>query len=141
MSGYWATGRAADDQPAAALDGQKASQWDAQNSMEKMLAHQMAAVHKVTMILAAEADLRHQRLASSNLGYSDQDLKTVEAFTKLTGAMARSSVAFQDGLLALQKLRSCGSQRIVVQHVTVSDGGQAVVTGEMKTEGGGQRSN
>jgi hypothetical protein len=40
-------------------------------------------------------------------------------------------------LLTFQRLRSGGTQKIVVQHVTVEDGGQAVVAGELK--GGGRR--
>jgi hypothetical protein len=42
---------------------------------------------------------------------------------------------FQSGMLALQKMRSGGQQtvRVVHQHVTVNDGAQAVVAGEMNT--------
>ncbi|WP_394887463.1 hypothetical protein ACG873_21570 [Mesorhizobium sp. AaZ16] len=114
---------------------------NAQNSLEKMLAHQMAAVHRSAMVLAAQSDRRLERLARSNLSYPDIDLKTVEAATRLAGAVARSTLAFQQGLLTLHKIRNGGSQRIVVQHVTVSPGGQAVVAGEMKTGGGGSRRN
>ncbi len=39
---------------------------------------------------------------------------------------------YQEGLLALHKVRSGGKQTVVVQHVHVSDGGQAVVAGELK---------
>jgi hypothetical protein len=35
--------------------------------------------------------------------------------------------AYQQGLLTLRKLRLGGYQRISVQHVHVSDGGQAIV--------------
>jgi hypothetical protein len=38
---------------------------------------------------------------------------------------------YQQGMLALQRLRTGGTQRIVVQHVTVEDGGRAVVAGEV----------
>ena len=40
---------------------------------------------------------------------------------------------FQEGLLALKKSRTDGQQKIVVQHVQVSGGGQAVIAGQMKT--------
>jgi hypothetical protein len=40
--------------------------------------------------------------------------------------------AYQDGLLCLQRLRTGGKQTVVVQHVQVSDGGQAVIAGSMK---------
>jgi hypothetical protein len=34
---------------------------------------------------------------------------------------------FQEGLLALQKLKTGGRQTMIVQHVQVSDGGSALV--------------
>jgi hypothetical protein len=40
-----------------------------------------------------------------------------------------------DGALTLQKLKTGGRQTVVVQHVQVNDGGQAVVAGRV---GGGQ---
>jgi hypothetical protein len=43
---------------------------------------------------------------------------------------------FQDGLLALNKIRTGGRQTVLVQHVQVSDGGQAVVSGVVKGKGG-----
>jgi hypothetical protein len=58
--------------------------------------------------------------------------------TRLAGAVARLMGAYQGGLLTLQRLRSGGTQKIVVQHVTVEDGGQAVVAGAL-TGGGGPR--
>ena len=39
------------------------------------------------------------------------------------------------GIQTLLKLRTGGKQEIVVQHVNVSEGGQAVVAGKMKTGG------
>ena len=51
--------------------------------------------------------------------------------------------AYQKGLKTLQRLRSGGNQTITVQHVTVTDGGQAVVTGHVdgwsprRKQGGG----
>jgi hypothetical protein len=50
-------------------------------------------------------------------------------------AIARMNGTFQSGMLALQKMRSGGQQtvRVVHQHVTVTDGAQAVVAGEMNT--------
>ena len=39
----------------------------------------------------------------------------------------RSMETFQRGLLTLKRLRGTGEQRIVIQHVNVTDGGQAVI--------------
>ncbi len=44
---------------------------------------------------------------------------------------------YQQGLLTLQKLRTGGKQTVVVQHVQhlqVSDGGEAVVAGEITAQ-------
>ena len=45
---------------------------------------------------------------------------------------------FQEGLLTLQKLKTGGKQTMVVQHVQVSDGGQAVIAGSVKSGNKGQ---
>ena len=42
---------------------------------------------------------------------------------------------FQEGLLALKKFRTDGRQKTVVQHVQVSDGGQARKWGSKGGEG------
>ena len=43
---------------------------------------------------------------------------------------------YQEGLLTLQKLRTGGKQTVVVQHVQVSEGGQAVIAGSVKCREG-----
>jgi hypothetical protein len=43
--------------------------------------------------------------------------------------------SFNEAALTLQKLRHGGKQVVVVQHVHVSDGGQAVIAGDMTTGG------
>jgi hypothetical protein len=65
----------------------------------------------------------------------------LEAEKPCPGAIARMQGTFQSGMLALQKMRTGGQQteRVVHQHVTVNDGAQAVVTGEMNTRHGGRR--
>jgi hypothetical protein len=83
----------------------------AQNSLEKMLAHQLAAVHRVVM----------DHLAFSPSRYD------IAAQAKRLNAAARCMSVYQQGLLTLRKLRRNGHQRISVQHVHVSDGGQAIV--------------
>jgi hypothetical protein len=39
---------------------------------------------------------------------------------------------YQDGLVTLQRWRTGGRQEVVVQHVQVNEGGQAVVAGTIK---------
>lgn len=91
----------------------------ANNSLEKMLAHQLAAVHKMAMILTGQAS----------------DDRNPMTQVKRSRAAARCMEVFQEGLLALQKLRHGGQQRITVQYVNVSQGGQAVI-GNVEKSGG-----
>ena len=46
---------------------------------------------------------------------------------KRLNAAVRCMTAYQQGLQTLRKLRLDGLQRISVQHIQVSDGGQAIV--------------
>lgn len=94
----------------------------AANSLEKMLCHQMAAAHRTTMRLIADG--------------LNTELPLVEV-ARLSNAAARMMQIFQEGLLVLQKLRTGGKQTVVVRHVQVSDGGQAVIAGNVKSETGG----
>lgn len=89
-----------------------------EDQLEAMLAAQMAAIHNATMVFA-------RRLAHvDNIAQQDS---AERAFNKL----ART---FTMQLEALKRYRSSG-QQVVVKHVTVNDGGQAVV-GNI-TAGGG----
>jgi hypothetical protein len=97
------------------------------NSLEKMLAHQMAATHAMAMELQAEARDLLQRYKRT--GCVHQPL-SIEA-GRMANCAARLMATFQNGLLTLARLRSGGTQTVVVQHVNVS-GGQAVVAGQVK---------
>ena len=46
---------------------------------------------------------------------------------KRLNAAARCMTVYQHGLMAIHKLRQNGQQRIMVQYVNVSDGGQAII--------------
>jgi hypothetical protein len=96
----------------AAMGVDAANAIQAGNSLEKMLAHQLAAAHKATM----------EMIGSVNPNSHD-----ASAHTKRLNAVARCMTAYQQGLLTLRKLRMGGHQRISVQHIQVSDGGQAIV--------------
>ena len=98
-----------------------------QNSLEKMLAHQMALAHDMSFKL-------------SNMATNQNDPVEI---TRLANASARQMETYQKAMLTLQKIRCGGKQTVIVQHVTVKDGGQAVVTGKMKggLAGGGNDKN
>jgi hypothetical protein len=91
----------------------------ASNAIEKMLAHQLATAHFSVMRLFT-------------LAGNDQ-LQVADA-VRLLNAAGRLMDVYQAGCLALQKLKTRGQQRVIVQHqqVNVSDGGRAVVAGTLK---------
>ena len=81
------------------------------DEIEAMLAAQMAAVHMATMTFARR--LNHVE----NIPQQDS---AERAFTKL----ART---FTTQMEALRRYRTGGEQKVTVQHVSVSEGGQAIV--------------
>jgi hypothetical protein len=84
----------------------------AKNSLEKMMAHQLAAVHRVVMDHMAFVPSRHD----------------IAGQVKRLNAVARCMSVYQQGLLTMRKLRQDGYQRISVQYVKVSEGSQAVIS-------------
>ena len=98
----------------SAIDAAQTAQ--AANSLEKMVCHQMAVGHCLAM-----------KLMSRSL--NDQ-LPSVEQ-ARLSNAAARMMQVYQEGLLTIHRIRCGGRQTVVVQHVQVSDGGQAVVAGNV----------
>ncbi len=81
------------------------------DQMEAMLAAQMAAVHMQAMVFA-------RRLA--NAEHIAQQDSAQNAFNKLTRTFAAQ-------MEALKRYRTGGEQRVTVQHVHISEGGQAIV--------------
>lgn len=81
------------------------------DQLEAMLAAQMAAVHKATMMMARR--LNH----AENI---DQQNAAERAFNKLS----RTYVKQMEGL---KRYRTGGEQKVTVEHVTVNEGGQAIV--------------
>jgi hypothetical protein len=108
------------DVAALALDASETM--GATNSLEKMLAHQLAVCHDGAMRFSAKANLEQDPLH----------------MVRLMNLANRSMETFQKGLLTLKRLRSSGAQLIVIQHVSVGGGGQAVI-GNVNTGGGGQK--
>lgn len=88
------------------------------NSLEKMLAHQLALAHQSVFKVIDQA--LQQRSA-------------VET-ARLINAGARLMTVYQQGMLALHRIKNGGNQVVTVQHVTVN-GGQTVVAGSMQTGG------
>lgn len=102
----------------AALALDTAGAVGADNSVEQILAHQIAAAHHQAMTLltkaAMEPDPAHQ--------------------IRLSNLAAKWMAVTQSASLTVKKLKASGEQRITIQHVNVSDGGQAVI-GEVRAGG------
>ena len=93
-----------------------------QDQIEAMLASQMAAVQMATMTFA-------RRLAHTET--IDQQDSAMRGFTKLTRC-------FTAQVEALKKYRSKG-QKVTVEHVTVNEGGQAIVGNVGRGEDGKEK--
>src|SRR5215207_3652081 len=105
---------------------------EARNSLEKMMAHQMAAQHSSIMRLSAQLNRCIERMEAGRHHDEARERANVQG-ARLAGAIARMSGAYQSGMMTMQRLRSGGTQRLIVQHVTVTEGGQAVVAGQLGT--------
>ena len=90
--------------------------------IERMLAVQMAAIHVAT-IRAGRWLANTENIPQATAHYT--------GFNKLARTFAAQ-------VEALRKHRTGGEQRVIVQHVNVADGGQAIV-GHVQTGGRGER--
>jgi hypothetical protein len=116
----------ADEVQCVSLAVDTAETIQAKNSIEKMIAHQLAAAHKLAMTLAGKAQ---NLIEEDGSGWHRPPTVYATEASRVANASAKMMDAFQKGTLALHKLRTGGTQTVTVQHVNVSDGGQAVVTG------------
>ena len=106
----------------------------ASDALERNLAHQMAAAHAVGMAMLAKAH-SFTMTAATWATEGRQQMQSVEA-ARMGTAAARLLDASQRAALTLERLRSGGRQVVTVQHVTVGEGGRAVVAGTVKRGGG-----
>src|ERR1700757_4622280 len=92
------------------------------DQVEAMLAAQMAAVHMATMMLARQL---------AQVKTLPQQDSAERAFNKLARTFAAQ-------VEALKRYRTGGEQKVTVEHVTVNEGGQAIV-GNVRHGGGRNR--
>ncbi len=109
----------------------------ATNSAELALAHQMAAAHALSLRLIGRANLEIEGMA--RFDWQGRREAMVE-IVRLSNAAARQMEAYQQALFGWTKMRRGGKQTAVVQHVTVNDGGQAVIAGQAGGSGKGDQS-
>jgi hypothetical protein len=81
------------------------------DQLESMLAAQMAAVHVASMTFARQL---------ANVGNIPQQDSAERAFNKLTRTFAMQ-------MEALKRYRAGAEQKVTLQHVSVAEGGQAIV--------------
>jgi hypothetical protein len=98
------------------------------NSLERMLTHQLAAAHVAALKFLAKSTTR---LGAPTVSLHSDCMETC----RLANTAARLMATFQEGVQTLAKLRTGGKQVVIVQHVYVTDGGQAVVAGDLTTGG------
>lgn len=91
------------------------------DELEAMLAVQMAAIHNATIATA-------RRLAHV------ETLPQLEAQERALNKLART---YTTQMEALKRYRTGGQQKVVVEHVTVNAGGQAIVGAVTHPGGGG----
>ena len=91
---------------------------------EAMLATQMVLIHNAMMT------------AARRLG----NVETIDQQDSASNMLNKLARTFAGQVEALKKYRSTGEQNIRVQHVNVSEGGQAIV-GNVQTGGGGEPKN
>src|SRR5262245_19755261 len=106
----------------------------AQDSLEKMLLHQMAVLHHGMMRAAARMNKELDAAGDKrDLTAGEREAANVRA-CRLAGAISRMSATCQQGMLTLQRKRTGGNQQVTVKHihqqVNVTQGGQAVVAGD-----------
>jgi len=101
----------------------------AETSLDKALAHQLAAAHALALRVIGRASLEIEGMHRFD---RQGQRETMIEVARLSNAAARLMQTYQQGALALTKIRGGGAQTIVVQHVQVNDGGQAVIAGQAR---------
>lgn len=91
-----------------------------QDALESLIAAQMAAVHVAAM--------KHVRMMNHS-----ETIPQLEVQERTVNKLMRT---FAAQMTALKKYRSSGEQKVTVEHVTVNEGGQAIV-GSVRAGGRG----
>ena len=92
------------------------------DELETMLAAQMAAVHAATMTQA-------RRLAH---------VETIPQQDSAERALSKLARTFATQMETLKRYRTGGEQKVTVHHVTVNEGGQAIVGNVERSKGQGE---
>jgi hypothetical protein len=105
----------------------------ANNALERNLMHQAMAAQTLGLNMLARSSV-FLASAISGLPEAKQQMLSIEA-ARMATTGARLLGTSQGAMLTLERLRNGGRQVVTVQHVTVQDGGQAVVAGSVRRGG------
>lgn len=107
------------------------------NKLERAIAHQAGAAHALAMRFTGRANAWAKRAESDfRMGMTQQaQASNVEA-ARLANAAGRLMASVVEAALALDRLRNGARQTVTVRHMTVSQGGQAIVAGTVSGGGG-----
>ena len=105
----------------------------AESSIEKAMTHQMAAAHAAALRIVGRVNLELEHMGTRS---QNEQREAMVEIARLSNAASRLMQTYQQAMLTLAKARSGGSQTIVVQHVQVNDGGQAVIAGQARGASG-----
>jgi len=110
--------RLAADADVLEMAADAATTMNAQNSVEKMLAHQLALAHKMAM----------------EFGRKALEEKEVVKACKLQRASTDSMRSYHQGVDSLHRGRRGGRQIVTVQRVNINEGAQAVIAANLHSE-------
>ena len=101
---------------------------EARDSLERMLAHQLATAHVSAMKMSADLNRRLDYLA--NVRGEESERVNIQA-TRLAGAVGRLMSTYQQGNDDTATFPIGGQQTVVVQHVQANRGSRVVVAGKV----------
>jgi len=87
------------------------------DTIEAMLASQMLAIHNATM----------KSLSRANGLLSSRSYKEIELGSKAFNVANKLARTYTTQMEALQRYRGKGQQKMVIEHVNVNSGGQAII--------------
>ena len=104
---------------------------DARNSVEKMLAHQVAVCHKIAFDLVATSE----QYRPNGVASEKRERLMLDVQTRHLNTACRLMDTFQRSIATLQKLRTKEQEVVTVQHVKIHNAGDNSQT-LIRSEGG-----
>ena len=103
------------------------------NMLQRMIVHQTAVAYTLAMRLAGKANSWAKR-AEQDFGLGNvaqAQMENIEA-ARLANSAGKLMLAVTNSAVALERLQHGTKQSVTVKHLTVSQGGQAIVAGVIR---------